>query len=153
MVRESAWYIDTATTGKWRLGNRPARRRTCVLQVLLHFLCNFTLDISGSPSTSGPLTFLVHVYAIADKYDIGPLRALAVERLDKECHPMKNGDNFIAVVRVTEACAAENTIWDVLMPKAKASVGFLLKQDSFRELVVEIPALSLSLLDLLGGTK
>jgi hypothetical protein len=93
------------------------------------------------------------VYALADKYDVPPLRGLVVRRLKLFCDPTINIEEFVAVMRVTDACTAENTIWDVLLPLAKSNIGLLLANESFRELVVEIPTIALSLLDVLGGKK
>lgn len=117
---------------------------------MLHFLYYFKLDTTGRPTTSGLSTFLVHVYAIADKYDVSELRTLVVERLKNVCEPAEDPDDFVAVLRVTDACTADKAVWNVLLPKAKANIALLLKNESFRELVSEIPTLALSLLDLLG---
>lgn len=120
-----------------------------VLQVLIHYLYNFTLETDYRPRTAGVSAFLVHVYAIADKYDVPPLRSLATQRLDEACKPVQDTDDFVAVLRVVDACTAESTIWDILLPKVKANITHLLKDEGFKELVMELPALTLPMLGLL----
>jgi hypothetical protein len=107
-----------------------------VLQALIHFLYNFKLDTAERSTTSGLSTLLVHVYAIADKYDVAALRALAVVRLNVVCDPVKNMEDFLAVLRVTDA-----------------HIPLLLKNEAFRELVVELPTLTFSLLACLENEK
>jgi hypothetical protein len=124
-----------------------------VLQALIHFLYNSKLDTAERSTTSGLSTLLVHVYAIADKYDVAALRALAVVRLNVVCDPVKNMEDFLAVLRVTDACTVEKTIWNILIPKARSHISLLLKNESFRELVVELPTLTFSLLACLENEK
>lgn len=124
-----------------------------VLQVLIHYMYHFTLDITERPKTSGPWTFLVHVYALADKYDVPPLRQLAARRLNDVCDPTKDIDEFAAVIRVTDACTVESTLWDILLLKAKANITMLLEDESFQELVMETPSLTLPLLRMLDYPK
>lgn len=124
-----------------------------VLEALIHFLYHFNLDTTARPSTCGVSAFLVQVYAIADKYDVAPLRTLVVNRLNKACDPTQDVDDFIAALRVTDACTAGATIWDVLLPKAKTNISLLLESKAFRELVMEIPTLTLSLLGFLDEAK
>lgn len=107
-----------------------------VLQVLIHYVYHFTLDTTSRPVTSGLWTFLVHVYALADKYDLPPLRSLVVRRLHELCNPTTDIDQFIAVLRVVDACTAEDTLWDILVPKVSDHIGLLLKDQSFQELVM-----------------
>lgn len=119
-----------------------------VLQVLIHYFYYFELDTTGRPTTSGLSAFLVHVYALADRYDVAPLCSLVVQRLNIVCNPAQDEDDFVAVLRVTHACTSGNTLWNILLPKAKSNMSLLLKNESFRELLPEIPTIALSLLDL-----
>lgn len=114
--------------------------------MLIRYLYHFELDTTGRPTTAGLWTFLVHVYAIADKYDVPPLRLLVVQRLHDLCDPTKNIDDFIAVLRVTDACTAESTLWDFMLPKVMSNMTLLLQDESFRELAMEMPSLTLPLL-------
>lgn len=120
-----------------------------MLQVLIHYVYHFTLDTTSRPVTSGLWTFLVHVYALADKYDVPPLRSLVVRRLHELCNPVTDIDQFIAVLRVVDACTAENTLWDIMVPKVSDNIALLLKDQSFQELVMECPRLTLSVLGML----
>ena len=114
---------------------------------------HFTLDTTGRPTTSGLWTFLVHVYALADKYDLQDLRTLVVERLNHICEPTDNVDEFIAVLRVTDACTAEKRLWNILLPKVRANITLLLEDETFQELVMEVPSLTIPLLGMLDHDK
>lgn len=120
-----------------------------VLQVLIHYLYHFVLDTTCRPNTASPSTFLVHVYAIADKYNVKPLRRLILHRLDELCNPATDLDDFVAVLRVTDACTADGTLWDILLPKVRANITLLLRDEAFQELVMELPSLTLPLLGML----
>lgn len=97
--------------------------------------------------------FLIQVWAIADKYDVAPLRTLVVEHIDRSCNPAKDVDDFVAALRVTDACTAGNAIWDVLLPKAKTNISLLLQDKAFHELVMEVPTFTLPLLGYLDEAK
>ena len=83
---------------------------------------------------------------MADKYDVPRLRTLVVERLRTDCDPRKDESDFIEALRVVDGCTAENTIWDLLVPKVKANLHTLLKNEVFRDVVKEQSALTFQLL-------
>jgi len=83
---------------------------------------------------------------MADKYDVPRLRALVVSRLDTVCDPRKDEIDFVEALRVVDGCTANNTIWDILLPKAKANLQTLLKNEIFKEVVKEQSALTFQLL-------
>jgi speckle-type POZ protein len=122
-----------------------------VLEVLIHYMYHFDLDTTSRPKTSGLWTFLVHVYALADKYDLPPLRSLVAQRLDDVCDPTTSIDEFVAVLRVVDACTAERTLWDIMVPNVSTNLALLLKDQSFEELVMECPSLTLPLLGMLNA--
>jgi hypothetical protein len=93
------------------------------------------------------------VYAAADKYDVPPLRRLIVQRLEELCDPVEDLDDFVAVLRVTDACTADRALWDILLPKAKTNITQLLQDESFRELAMELPSLTLPLLGMLDQNE
>jgi hypothetical protein len=124
-----------------------------VLQVLLHYLYHFNIDDAKCPKASSIWTLLVHVYAIADKYDVPPLRLLVLQRLDNICDPTTNIEGFIALLRVADACTAERSLWDILLPKVLDNITLLLQHESFQDLVVELPSLTLQLLGMLHYSK
>jgi hypothetical protein len=84
---------------------------------------------------------------MADKYDVPRLRALVVSRLDTVCDLRKDEIDFIEALRVVDGCTANNTIWDILLPKAKANLQTLLKNEMFKEVIKEQSALTFQLLD------
>lgn len=124
-----------------------------VLQVLLHYMYHFTVDDAKTPKTSSIHTFFVHLYAIADKYDVSGLQQLVAQRLDDTSNPAKNVDEFVALLRVADACTAESTVWDILLPKVLDNITLLLQHESFQEFVTESPGLTLRLLGMLQFSK
>jgi hypothetical protein len=93
------------------------------------------------------------VYALADKYDVAPLRTLVVGHLNRICEHVGPVDDFVAFLRVVNTCTADNTLWDILLPKIKINIKTLLKHESFQELVIELPCLTLPLLGMLDYDK
>jgi hypothetical protein len=120
------------------------------LEVLIRFLYHFNLESAVGRTIPRIPTFFISLYAIADKYDVASLRELIVAQLKVLCDPAKRPYEFVTAMRVTNVCTADNTLWDVLLPKAKSNIGLLLANETFRELVVDMPTLALCLLDLLG---
>lgn len=94
--------------------------------------------------------FLIQLYAVADKYDVPPLRSLILERLEATCDPVEHETDFIDALRVVDECTADNSIWKILLPKLKTNLQTLLKNQAFREAVTEQPAMTLQLLDFLA---
>lgn len=83
-----------------------------VLRVLVRYLYKNVLDatqafsFSSSPHRRlGDSAFLIHIYAIADKYDVPALRKLALQRLVETCHPRRDERDFIGALRVVDECA------------------------------------------------
>lgn len=111
------------------------------------------LDTTCRPNTASPSTFSVHVYAAADKYDVPPLRRLIVHRMEELCDPVEDLDDFVAVLRVTDACTANRALWDILLPKAKTNITQLLQDESFRWLAMELLSLTLPLLGMLDQNE
>lgn len=62
------------------------------------------------------------------------------------CDPCKDETDFIEALRVVDECTAENTIWDLLVPRVKANLQTLLKNEAFKEVVKEQSALTFQLL-------
>ena len=125
-----------------------------VLQVLLHFMYHFTIDDAKRPNNSSIWVSLVHLYAIADKYDVPPLKEIVLQRLDDICDPTTNVDAFVALLRVVaDACTAKSAVWDILVPKVLDNITLLLPHESFQDVVVELPSLTLQLLGMLQFSK
>jgi hypothetical protein len=94
----------------------------------------------------GDSAFLIHIYALADKFAVPALCKLAVQRLVETCDPQKNEADFIEALRVVDDCTVDDTIWDFLLTKAKRNLQTLLNSESFRELVLEHSKLTYELL-------
>lgn len=85
---------------------------------------------------------------MADRYGLAPLRSLVVQRLAETCNPLEDEIDFIEALRVIDECtAADDTIWDLLLPRVKANMQALLKNEIFKQVVSEQSALNLRLLD------
>jgi len=123
-----------------------------VLRVLIRYLYKNVHDTTQAFSfppyqTLGDSAFLIHVYAIADKYDVPALCKRVVQRLVETCDPQKDEADFIEALRVVDDCTLDNEIWDFLLTKTRRNLQTLLKNGSFRELVLEHARLTFELLD------
>ncbi|KAK5113317.1 hypothetical protein LTR85_010934 [Meristemomyces frigidus] len=119
-----------------------------VLQVLLHHLYNFTFD-DRSRGAEAEAPFAVRVYAIADKYDVSPLRAMAAQKLTSVADPGPEGlENFIAAIYAIDECCnpKDATLWNIVSPKIVANIDALADDERFFALIQELPALNKALL-------
>jgi len=128
---------------------------------LIHYFYNFTLrenpDASAGPNSS----HFVHVYAIADKYDVPHLRTLAKLRLQKAFNmqtALKDHTDLIETVRAVDECSphrfsieGENGLWAVMLPVMKSNIAVLLQDEAFKELLLELPDLNFRLLAMLDS--
>ncbi|KAK3711117.1 hypothetical protein LTR37_009904 [Vermiconidia calcicola] len=118
------------------------------LQALVHYLYNFVYCDSFIEGNKA-ISFAVKVYAIADKYQVEDLQALAAQRF-------KNGyRDFIATIALIEENTNPEvrTLWDIIIPAIKNNITYLLTSDQFQRLVFEQKDLCLSLLGLLVGDE
>lgn len=95
------------------------------------------------------------VYALADKYDAKKLQSLAANKLQQMCDPTQNLKDFIDAVHAIELYTNpdDRALWDVVLPKIKSNIDYLLDKSEFRELIEDIPQLKFDLLALLGPAK
>ena len=100
----------------------------------------------------GDSTFLIQLYAVADKYDVPRLRSLILERLDATCNPEQEAA-FIDAILVVDEYTSNNAVWDILLPKIRANLQTLLKNEAFRDVVMSQPAMTLQLLDSFGSNN
>jgi hypothetical protein len=117
-----------------------------VLRALLRCFYKNALDTNIKPYETPTSAFLIQVYAIADKYDVPPLRELVVQRLDEFCHPLDDMDDFIAALRIVDGHTAEDTLWEVFLPKMHEDLEILVQDCKFREVLVEQPTVAIRLL-------
>lgn len=97
------------------------------------------------------MTFTVKVYAIADYYDVKKLQDFAAKRLNKVCDPTRDLDDFVRCISLINAGTqgSDRTLWDIVIPKIKENITFLLGTEAFKELIEQIPQLKFDLLRLL----
>jgi hypothetical protein len=115
------------------------------LVILIHYFYNFHLDTSiipipeGEESTTYLPTFLVKIYAIADKYDVQPLLSPTITRLSALCDRTLITTNIPAFISCVLA-VEENTrdapesyegLWGTLLPAASANMEILLEIGGF----------------------
>ncbi|TKA73843.1 hypothetical protein B0A55_07618 [Friedmanniomyces simplex] len=122
-----------------------------VLATLLHFLYNFTCPPNRSGGATNPeaqaSSFTVHVYALADKYDVPALRSLAVAQLTRLLDPKReNLEGFLAAIRAIDECTADNTLWEIVIPRIVGNMAWLVEEEGFFALVQEMPGLNRKLL-------
>jgi hypothetical protein len=117
-----------------------------VLRVLIRYFYKNVLDTKIKPYETPTSAFLVQVYALADKYDVPPLRSLVVQRLEETCDPLEDMDDFIAALRIVDSHTAEDTVWEVFLPKMQEDLEILVQDCKFREVLVEQPTVAIRLL-------
>lgn len=132
-----------------------------VLGALIHYFYNFTLRENTNPSAGSNSSHFVHVYAIADKYDVPHLRTLAKLRLQKTFNTqtaLRDHADFIDTVRVVDeytpyrlGLKGEDGLWAVMLPVMKSNIAFLLQDEAFKELLLELPDLNFRLLAMLDS--
>lgn len=126
-----------------------------VLGALIHYFYNFTLRENNSASAGPNSSHFVHVYTIADKYDVPHLRTLAKLRLQKTFNTstaLKDHTDLIETVRAVDECSphcfsseGENGLWAVVLPVMKSNMVALLQDEAFRELLLELPDINFRL--------
>lgn len=111
-----------------------------VLAVLIQYFYNFTLDLTKRPEDWSRSAFVVQVYAIADKYDVPQLRDLCTKHFEKTCDPLSDVGDFIEAIRAVDEYTVGSVgkpLWDVVKPKMRDNVTFLLTQEGFKALFLE----------------
>ncbi|KAI6843921.1 hypothetical protein KC340_g412 [Hortaea werneckii] len=115
--------------------------------VLVHYLYNFTLPESTSRDSRSKPAFAVRLYAIADKYNVEPLRDMAAQRLRKtiEVHAVPA---FVEAIRMVDELTppSDKTLWKIVVPFMTGNITFLLGQQDFRDLLQDMPQLMYELL-------
>ncbi|GAB7327854.1 hypothetical protein MBLNU13_g11644t1 [Cladosporium sp. NU13] len=132
-----------------------------VLAALIHYFYNFTLRENSDASAGSNSSHFVHVYAIADKYDVPHLRTLAKLRLQKTFNTqtaLEDHADLIETVRAVDECSphrfsleGENGLWAVMLPVMKSNIAVLLQNEAFKELLLELPDLNFRLLAMLDS--
>lgn len=122
-----------------------------VLQALIHYLYNDVLDTSFlRPLAHGAYqhdsAFLIQIYSIGHKYNVPELRTLVTNRLSETCDPENDDADFIGALRVVDECTADNAIWDILLPKVRVNLQTLLKNQVFKDVVMQQSTMTLQLL-------
>lgn len=132
-----------------------------VLAALIHYLYNFTLRENTDSSAGSASSHFVHVYAIADKYDVPHLCTLAKLRLQKTFNThtaLADHADFIETVRAVDeytphslGLKGEHGLWAVVLPVMKSNMATLLQNAAFKELLLELPDLNFRLLAMLDS--
>lgn len=122
--------------------------------MLIHYFYNFVYNDSFENTTTA-MSFAIKVYALADKYDVPQLQALAAQRLSKVCDPNKDMDDFLNIICLIDGLTnpADSTLWHIVIPKIKTNIGVLLQSEEFMALVLKMKDLNFKLLALLDGSK
>jgi hypothetical protein len=66
--------------------------------------------------------------------------------LDETCHPLEDMDDFIAALRIVDSHTAEDTVWNIFLPKMEEDLEILVQDCKFRGVLVEQPTVAIRLL-------
>ena len=126
-----------------------------VLASLIHYFYHFTYDDSSRGEHQAIQTFTVHVYAIADKYNVPRLQQLAAQKFGKVCDPVSDIDDFITALCAVDGATnpADSTLWNITLPIIENNVSYLLQHNSFKAVVDSMPDLKWGLISLLDRKK
>ncbi|KAK3711122.1 hypothetical protein LTR37_009909 [Vermiconidia calcicola] len=124
------------------------------LQTLLHYFYNFVYDDSFLGHGSS-MSLPVKVYAIADKYEVPQLQAMAAGKLKKVCDPRNDIEDFVSTIYLIDQNTnpEDRTLWNIVLPVIKDNIDYLIESEQFQALVFEMKDLNLSLLSLLGKSS
>lgn len=115
----------------------------------MHYFYNFTYPTTfASRNKDAESSFTVRVYALADKYDVPPLRAMAAQKLQNVADPNRSLDDFVAAIRsIEESCnPKDTTLWDIVMPTIIGNIEWLADDEKFFALVQCMSVLNRGLL-------
>ncbi|KAI7371248.1 hypothetical protein KC354_g724 [Hortaea werneckii] len=106
------------------------------------------IEVHDDPEAFSVLpAFAVRLYAIADKYNVEPLRDMAAQRLRKtiDVHAVPA---FVEAVRMIDELTppSDKTLWKIVLPHMTGNITFLLGQQDFRDLLQDMPQLMYELL-------
>ncbi|KAK4893938.1 hypothetical protein LTR27_007744 [Elasticomyces elasticus] len=121
--------------------------RPDVLAVLLQYSYHSSLPATSTVDDRALGEFTVLIYAIADKYDVPGLRDLAAAKLTRILVPVQYSVKlFCAALIAIDEYTADNTLWDIVVPKILTNISWLVNCEEFFELVQEMPVLNKVLL-------
>ncbi|KAK4553118.1 hypothetical protein LTR86_009845 [Recurvomyces mirabilis] len=133
-------YFNKMLTGKYMEAKRKtlSRSTTTPLPTWPPFSTTSTTSPTSTPlrtmpsnsTTTIPLQSetenAVSIYATADKHNVPPLRDLAATKLKITFVPtMGKIPAVIATIRLVERSTAEETLWDIIIPKIAEDMGWL----------------------------
>jgi hypothetical protein len=131
---------------------------TPVVRVMIRYFYYQTLDMSGCPESAHPSVFAIHMYIIACKYEVEPLRELALAHFRSTSDPQEDVEDFVAALAEAWDYRFLNLgeMWmhdgirNVLHQKAIANIHELMSHESFRMLMESRRDLEFQLLKLLA---
>ncbi|KAK3636862.1 hypothetical protein LTR56_013973 [Elasticomyces elasticus] len=127
-----------------------------IIASMLHFFYNAEILSAATAATAADQdtikaegSYMVKVYAIADKYDVPSLRHQATTqlagalRLERKQTHLKE---LIATIRAIDEHTADSTLWKIVIPEIIRDLGWLSQDNDFSVLLQEMPALTKALL-------
>ncbi|KAK5741668.1 hypothetical protein LTR17_003874 [Elasticomyces elasticus] len=115
------------------------------LSVLIYYLYHF--ELSPEFTSKSHAAVVMQLYATADKYDIPALCSLAVDHLDGLLEPERdNVKPFIAAIRAIDEHTSGDQLWGIVIPKIVANMDWLVQEDEFSKVLVDMPVLTKNLL-------
>lgn len=76
-----------------------------------------------------------------------------MQRLAETCDPVRDQKDFVEALRAVDNLTAENTIWEVLLPKVKDNLQMMLGNEAFEELILGQPALALRIFGFIAASE
>ncbi|KAK4893935.1 hypothetical protein LTR27_007741 [Elasticomyces elasticus] len=116
-----------------------------VLGTLIHYFYHF--ELNPKLNSKSDAAFVVRVYAMADKYDIPTLCSLAIDRLQRLFEPERGHvEAVISAIQAIDKYTSGNQLWNIFIPKVVANMDWLVQEDEFSKVLVDMPVLTKNLL-------
>ncbi|KAM0716713.1 hypothetical protein Q7P37_008158 [Cladosporium fusiforme] len=137
------------------------------LEMLIYFLYNSRLHYGGDQDAIYVLELDVRLYMIADKYDVAPVRTHMLQRLgdgrvfrafdaEKCLTPQDEARQlgaFVDFLRYIDASTHDDTLWNLVLPVVEYRLAALLTHETFKKLLLDLPAVNLKLLKWVSSKK
>ncbi|KAF2720176.1 POZ domain-containing protein [Polychaeton citri CBS 116435] len=141
------WEKSSPTTNK-KLSIPLPEDDPDIFETILNYIYTNSVEDKFCPPTTPIMIFWVHVYAAADKYGLDHLKGVVISKFKLHLNP-NDIDNFVnAIVEVSDN-TADRVLWNIIIPKIRENISFLISQPKFQELMLKMPQLNFDLLAML----
>lgn len=125
------------------------------LNIMLSFMYSTYSEGTIPQDTKKPMSFLVEVFTIADKYDVEQLRIDAIANLARVLNPTDNLADYMEAIRTVATVTVTMTgpMWEVVIASIRNNSAYLSGKSEFMDLMFDLPDLMMLLLGQLGGAQ